>query len=194
MNLSQKRPGVVPAFFARDFTPPVVQGVQPAQAPFIILRERAVRIMMRNAKDFCTGGIYIAFGLSTVIIGLDYGMGRVVKMGPAYFPTVIGGLLILVGIISVVRSFLQSGTPIGGFTLKGLALVIVSVIVFGLIVKGAGLAIALPVLVIISTFASNQFRWVSSLSLAAGLTLFCVLVFIKGLGVPLPILGLWFGG
>jgi len=150
--------------------------------------------MMRNAKDFCAGGLYIAFGLSTVIIGLDYDMGRAVKMGPAYFPTVIGGLLILVGIISVVRSFLQSGTPIGGFTLEGLTLVIVSVIVFGLIVKGAGLAIALPVLVIISTFASNQFRWVPSLSLAAGLTLFCVLVFIKGLGVPLPILGLWFGG
>ena len=121
-------------------------------------------------------------------------MGRAVKMGPAYFPTVIGGLLILVGIISVVRSFLQPGTPIGGFTLKGLALVIVSVIVFGLIVKGAGLAIALPVLVMISAFASNQFRWGPSLALAAGLTLFCVLVFIKGLGVPLPILGVWFGG
>jgi hypothetical protein len=149
---------------------------------------------MRNAKDFCTGGIYIAFGLSTVIIGLDYDMGRAVKMGPAYFPTVVGNLLILVGISSVVRSFLKPSTPIGGSTLKGLALVIVSIIVFGLIVKGAGLAIALPVLVMTSAFASNQFRWVPSLSLAAGLTLFCVLVFIKGLGVPLPILGLWFGG
>jgi putative tricarboxylic transport membrane protein len=150
--------------------------------------------MMRNAKDFCTGGIYIAFGLSAVIIGLDYGMGRAVKMGPAYFPTVLGGLLILVGIIASVRSFLQPGTPIGGFTFKGLALVIVSVMVFGLIIKGAGLAIALPVLVILSAFASNQFRWGPTLPLAAGLTLFCVVVFIKGLGVPLPILGVWFGG
>jgi hypothetical protein len=158
------------------------------------LRESAVSIMMRNVNDFCTGLIYIAFGLSTVIIGLDYGMGRAVKMGPAYFPTVLGGLLILVGIISVVRSFLQPGTPIGGFTLKGLALVIISVLVFGLIVKGAGLAIALPVLVILSAFASNQFRWGPSLALAAGLTLFCVFVFIKGLGVPLPILGVWFDG
>jgi Tripartite tricarboxylate transporter TctB family len=158
------------------------------------LRKRAVRIIMRNAKDFCTGGIYIAFGLSAVIIGLDYGMGRAVKMGPAYFPTVIGGLLILVGIMAVVRSFLQPGTPIGGFTFEGLALVTISVMVFGLMVKGAGLAIALPVLVMISAFASKPFRWGPALSLAAGLTLFCVLVFIKGLGVPLPILGSWFGG
>jgi putative tricarboxylic transport membrane protein len=155
------------------------------------LREKTVNIRVRNAKELCTGGIYIAFGLSAVIVALDYDMGRAVKMGPAYFPTVLGGLLILVGIISVARSFLQPGTPIGDFTFKGLTLVMVSVIVFGLIVKGMGLAIALPVLVMISAFASHQFRWVPSLSLAAGLTLFCVLVFIKGLGVPLPILGLW---
>jgi putative tricarboxylic transport membrane protein len=153
-----------------------------------------MKILMRNAKDFCTGLIYIFFGSSAVMIGRDYGMGTAVKMGPAYFPTVIGSLLILIGIISVVRSFIQPGTPIGGFTLKGLALVIVSAIVFGLIVKGAGLAIALPVLVMISAFASDQFRWGPSLALAAGLTLFCVVVFIKGLGVPLPILGSWFGG
>jgi hypothetical protein len=75
-----------------------------------------------------------------------------------------------------------------------LALVIVSALVFGLIVKSAGLAIALPVLVMISAFASDQFRWGPSLALAAGLTLFCVVVFLKGLGVPLPILGSWFGG
>jgi hypothetical protein len=150
--------------------------------------------LLRNAKDFCTGLIYIGFGLSAVIIGRDYGMGTAVKMGPAYFPTVIGSLLMLMGMISVVRSFLQPGTPIGGFTFKGLALVIVSALVFGLLVKGAGLAIALPVLVMISAFASDQFRWGPSLALAAGLTLFCVVVFIKGLGVPLPILGSWFGG
>jgi hypothetical protein len=153
-----------------------------------------MKLLMRNAKAFCTGLIYIFFGSSAVMIGRDYGMGTAVKMGPAYFPTVIGSLLILIGMISVVRSFIQPGTPIGGFTVKGLALVIVSALVFGLIVKSAGLAIALPVLVMISAFASDQFRWGPSLALAAGLTLFCVVVFLKGLGVPLPILGSWFGG
>jgi putative tricarboxylic transport membrane protein len=83
---------------------------------------------------------------------------------------------------------------VGGFALRKLALVTVSVIVFGLVAKGAGLIIALPVLVIMSAFASNEFRWGPSLALAAGLTVFCVFVFIVGLGVPLPILGSWFGG
>jgi len=94
----------------------------------------------------------------------------------------------------VARAFLQSGTQVGGFALKKLALITLAVGVFGLIVKGTGLIIALPVLVILSAFASNEFRWGPSFALAAGLTLFCVFVFIMGLGVPLPILGSWFGG
>jgi len=150
--------------------------------------------MIRSSKDFWTGLIYLFFGASAILIARDYGMGTALRMGPAYFPTVLGWLLIAIGAISVIRSFIVQGTPIGAFAIRGLALVIVSVIVFGLLVKGAGLIVALPVLVIISAYASNQFRWGPTLSLAAGLTLFCVFVFLKGLGVPLPILGPWFGG
>jgi putative tricarboxylic transport membrane protein len=56
------------------------------------------------------------------------------------------------------------------------------------------LLIALPLLVIISALASSQFRWVPTIALAAGLTVFCAFVFIKGLGVPLPLIGPWLGG
>lgn len=150
--------------------------------------------MIRSTKDFWTGLIYIFFGSSAVLIASDYGIGTALKMGPAYFPTILGALLLLIGIISLVRSFIQPGSPIGGFTFKGLLLVIASTLVFGLIVRGAGLVIALPALVIISAYASVDFRWGPSLALAAGLTVFCILVFLKGLGVPLPILGSWFGG
>jgi Tripartite tricarboxylate transporter TctB family len=150
--------------------------------------------MIRSTKDFWTGLIYIFFGLSAVLIARDYGMGTALRMGPGYFPTILGVLLALIGIISLVRSFIKTGSPIGGLAFKGLLLVVGSTLVFGLIVRGAGLAVALPALVIMSAYASVLFRWGPSLALAAGLTLFCVLVFLKGLGVPLPILGSWFGG
>ena len=119
-------------------------------------------------------------------------MGSTFKMGPAYFPTVLSSLLIIIGVISLVRSFIQQGTPIGSFSFRGLLLVITATMIFGLIVRGAGLIIALPALVIISASASIRFRWGESLALAVGLTMFCILVFLKGLGVPLPIVGLWF--
>lgn len=148
---------------------------------------------MRNPKDFWTGIIYISFGLIAVVVARDYGMGTALKMGPGYFPTVLGGLLMLIGVISVLRSFVQAGSPIGDFTLKGLFLVIGSTFLFGLMLRGAGLVVALPALVIVSSYASVHFRWGLSLALAAGLTLFCTLVFLKGLGVPLPLWGWWFG-
>ena len=54
--------------------------------------------------------------------------------------------------------------------------------------------VALPLLVIVSAAASTRFRWGAALALAAGLTLFCAAVFVKGLGVPIPVVGRWFGG
>ena len=150
--------------------------------------------LSRNPKDFWTGIIYISFGLASVLIARDYGMGAALKMGPAYFPTILGGLLVGIGVIAVIRSFIVPGAPVGAFAFKGLALVGFSVLLFGLIVRGAGLAVALPLLVVISALASARFRWRPTLIMAAVLTVFCVLVFLKGLGIPLPTIGPWFGG
>ncbi len=57
--------------------------------------------------------------------------------------------------ISVIRSFVVPGTPIGGFSFKGLVLVILSTLIFGFLVRGAGLIVALPLLVIISAYAQH---------------------------------------
>jgi hypothetical protein len=147
----------------------------------------------RNPKDFWTGLIYIVVGSGALIISRDYDLGTAVKMGPAYFPTILSVVLMVIGIISVLRSFLKSGSPIGVVAWKGLVLIMASSFLFGLIVRGAGVIIALPLLVIVSASASARFSWKYSLAEAAGITVFCIAIFLKGLGVPLPILGSWFG-
>jgi hypothetical protein len=118
-------------------------------------------------------------------------MGTALKMGPAYFPSILSVLLVLIGIISLVRSVTKPGTPIGSYAFKGLFFVIAATLLFGFIVRRAGLIIALPVLVIISAYASIRFRWPTAIAMATGLTLFSVLIFIIGLGIPLPLLGTW---
>ena len=149
---------------------------------------------LRNPKDFWTGIIYVAFGAAAIFIGRDYGLGTPRKMGPAFFPAALSIILIVIGIISLVRSFIRPGTPIGRIAIKGLLLVAGATVLFGFIVRGAGLLIAMPVLVIISAYASDKFNWRTSIVMAVVLTAFCILIFLKGLGIPLPILGSWFGG
>jgi len=150
--------------------------------------------MIRSEKDLWAGVIYVFFGSMAIIVGRDYPMGTAFKMGPAYFPNILGALLMVIGAISVVRSFVLSASPVGAFSLAGLALVSVSIFVFGFLARRAGLAIALPLLVVMSAYASARFRWAPTLAIAIGLTVFCALVFVKGLGIPLPLLGPWFGG
>jgi hypothetical protein len=156
-------------------------------------KEESLNPIARNPKDFWTGLIYLFVGCGALIISRDYDMGTALKMGPAYFPTLLSVLLMGIGIISVLRSFLKSGSPIGVVAWKGLVLIVASTILFGMIVRGAGLLLALPLLVIVSASASARFSWKTTLAEAVGITVFCIVVFLKGLGVPLPILGSWFG-
>jgi hypothetical protein len=146
----------------------------------------------RNPKDLWAGIIYIAVGAAAIIIARDYGMGTPRKMGPAFFPVILSVLLIVIGIASLVRSFVQPGTPIGGFAIRGTLLVTGATVLFGVIVRGAGMIIAMPLLVIVSAYASKHFGWRTSILLAVGITAFCILIFLKGLGIPLPIVGTWF--
>ena len=148
---------------------------------------------IRSPKDFWAGVLYIAFGLSAIVIGREYGLGTALRMGPAYFPAVLGAVLTLIGSISLVRSFLKPGEPVGGLALKPMILITVAILLFGFLVRGAGLVVVIPLLIITTAYGSIHFRWGASILLAIGMTVFCVLVFSKGLGVPLPILGPWFG-
>ncbi|MDO9315914.1 MAG: tripartite tricarboxylate transporter TctB family protein [Burkholderiaceae bacterium] len=147
--------------------------------------------LIKHPKDFWTGVIFLVFGLSAVLIGRDYAMGTAGKMGPAYFPTVLGGLLSVVGGIAVFRSFKRVGEQIERFHLKELFIVLAAVVLFGLLMRGAGLAPAAVVLIMISAYASPQFKWHEALLLALGMAGFAVLVFVKLLGLPLQVFGPW---
>jgi hypothetical protein len=153
-----------------------------------------IAALIRGPKDFWTGVIYLLFGGMAFWIARDYGFGTASRMGPGYFPTVLSALLVLIGLISVVRSFIVPGEPLGKFALKAGALIILATVLFGFLVNRAGLVIALLALVLVSAAASEKFRfeWQAVLGLIA-LIAFCALVFVMGLGVPMPLIGTWFG-
>ncbi len=148
--------------------------------------------IIRAPKDFWTGVIYLSVGVLGILVGREYSFGSAGRMGPGYFPFVISCLLLVFGAITVVRSFLTTGEPVGALAWKAIVLVIGSVVAFGILLPTAGLVIAMLVMVLMSAAASEKFRfeWAATAGLV-GLVVFCSLVFVKGLGVPMPLVGTW---
>lgn len=148
---------------------------------------------IRGPRDMAAGALYTALGVCAILLAREYAMGSATRMGPAYFPTVLGGLLALIGIASIIRSFLADGDPIEPFAIKAAALVLGATALFAALLRPAGTIIALAALVMVSGYASKKFKTGPMVLLAAGLTAFCVVAFVKVLGIPLPLLGRWFG-
>jgi hypothetical protein len=150
---------------------------------------------IRNPRDFWAGALYLALAIFVIWIGRDYQQGTSARMGPGYFPVVLGSILAIFGIVSIARSFIRTGEAISAFAWRPLALVLGSTVVFGLLLGRVGVLIALPCLIVISALASRNSRLdVTSVAALIGLVAFCVVVFVKGLGVPMPLIGTWFGG
>jgi hypothetical protein len=152
-----------------------------------------VALHIRNPKDFWTGAIFMATGGAAVVLGRDYPFGTAFKMGPGYFPTVLGALLTIVGLFTVLRGLLRPGTAVGALAYRELFLVLTATVLFGALLRNAGLIVAVTLLVLGSAYASRYFRWGTAVALGAGMAAFCVLVFVKALGMPIPVLGPWFG-
>jgi putative tricarboxylic transport membrane protein len=68
-------------------------------------------------------------------------------------------------------------------------------VLFGLLLPRAGVLVALPCLIVVGALASRNTRLdAASIAALIGLVAFCVVVFVKGLGLPMPLIGTWFGG
>jgi hypothetical protein len=148
----------------------------------------------QHTKDFWAGLLYIAFGAAAVLIGRDYTFGTASRMGAGFFPTVLGGLLIVIGILSVLRAYLRHGDRVGAFAWRPLVTIGLATILFAPLLPAAGLPITLLALGLLVATASQSFR--IEVRATLGLVLLvglCTLVFVRGLNVPLPVLGYWFG-
>src|SRR5437763_15984899 len=72
-----------------------------------------------NGKDFWAGVMFIAFGLAFMAVAQNYAMGNAVRMGPAYFPTVLGGILAVLGAVVLFRGFVSKiSNPLAVFPFR----------------------------------------------------------------------------
>ena len=142
---------------------------------------------IKSPKDFWAGLMFIAFGLFFMIGARNYQLGSAARMGPAYFPTMLGGLMAVIGGIVFSRSLVVKGGKVPAIPLRLLLIITLSIIVFGYLLKPIGLVLARVFLVVVSAFAGQEFKLKEVLLLSAVLVILSVLIFVKGLGLPFPL-------
>ncbi len=145
---------------------------------------------IRNEQNFWAGVMFLVFGLGFVVLAREYDMGTAQRMGPAYFPSILGGLLAALGLIVSITSLGSEKQPEGKvekFHFDALAWVLGSVVAFGLLLRPMGLVVALVALVVISGFGSHDRNLKHLAFLTVGLVALVLVVFIYGLGLTIPV-------
>ncbi|HEU4343320.1 MAG TPA: tripartite tricarboxylate transporter TctB family protein [Candidatus Binatia bacterium] len=145
-----------------------------------------MRIELRN-KDFWAGITFIGTGVASIFIARGYPFGSTMRMGPGYFPTMLGAILVLFGIYVVVIGLRRGEKITVRCSLRSLIVLPLSVVAFGVLMTHAGFIPALAVLIFGSAAAGREFKFVEVLLLTLILTGLSVVVFIWGLGLPYPL-------
>jgi uncharacterized membrane protein len=151
-----------------------------------------MQLVFRNNRDFWAGIMLIGTGAAAILIARNYAFGTALRMGPGYFPSLLGGLLCLFGLYMVAVGLRNKENMEGSnWSLRALIVLPLALVLFGLLMEHAGFIPALLVLIFGSALAGKEFRFIEVLLLAIGLTAFSVALFIWGLGLPYPLLVGW---
>jgi hypothetical protein len=148
--------------------------------------------MKRSAKDVLAGLIFVGFGLAFAIGALAYDVGDPVRMGPGFFPLVVGVLLAVLGaLIAVTRSTVADEEPLTAPPWRAAGLILAALVVFGLTVRGLGLVPSIFVTALLASLASRDTRPWAAVLLAVGLTALSIAIFVFALSLRLPLFGPW---
>ncbi|NMG36641.1 hypothetical protein GRF61_19500 [Azoarcus sp. TTM-91] len=164
-----------------------------------------MKIRILNRQDALAGGLFVLFGLAGAYIASSYAIGTAMRMGAGYFPLVLGGILVLLGLVVGLRSLrlqvaaneaheVVEALGRGAAGLRRLAglrpalFVGAGVLAFALLAPHQGLVLATVALTLLSGYAHQEVRIRELLGLSVALAFFGSAVFAYGLGLPLPVL------
>ena len=153
---------------------------------------------IKSQTDFFSGVMFTAVGAAFAIGATTYNVGNGARMGPGYFPLMLGVLLGILGAIIIFQSMVvetSDGSPIGKWAWKPLIFVIGANLAFGVLLGGLpsiglpamGLIIAIYALTIISSLAGDHFKLRDVLVLATILAVGSYIAFIWALKLQIQV-------
>ena len=147
-----------------------------------------MKIALSNNRDFWAGIMLIAFGAASIFIARGYPFGSTMRMGPGYFPSMLGGILVLFGIYVMIVGLRKGERIAVHCSLRAVIVLQLSLIAFGILMTHAGFIPAMAALIFGSASAGREFKVVEVLLLTVLLTGLSVAIFIWGLGLPYPLI------
>lgn len=145
---------------------------------------------IKSQKDFWSGLMFIVMGLGFAWGATNYSFGSSARPGPGYFPFGLGIILAVIGAFTLFESLtieVEGGEKIGAWPLKPGIVILGAVVVFGALLPRLGMAVTLPILIAISSLAGGEFEWKEVLLNVVVLTVGSWAIFIKGLGLTIPL-------
>ena len=145
---------------------------------------------IKSEKDFWAGLLFLVAGIAFAWGATVYNFGSSARPGPGYFPFGLGIILALLGALLLFESLtieVEGGEKIGPWPVKQGAIIMCSVVLFGVLLPVLGMAATLPVLIGVASLASGEFNWKEVLLNTVILTVGSWAIFIKGLGLTIPL-------
>lgn len=144
---------------------------------------------IHNHRDFWSGIMFLVLGVLFTILSQEYQLGRPARMGPGFFPTVLGMLMALLGLVIVWRAMARTSGEmrLESVGWRELFLILLAVGVFAAALPYLGMVIAITLLIAISAVASHEFDWKETAISIIVLLVMSELVFVKGLELQFPV-------
>jgi hypothetical protein len=142
---------------------------------------------MHLHRDILAGALFVLIGAFALLVARGYPVGSAMRMGPGYFPLVLGWLLIGLGALIGLRAARLSDWAPVAWGWKPLAWIIASIVAFGFLMPRLGLVPALVAMFPLAAAAGREFRIVEVLALTAVMSAFAAAVFVHGLRLPYPL-------
>lgn len=148
-----------------------------------------MKLRIRSQADFLAGLLFVAFGVAAMLLAANYPAGEVRRMGPGYFPMLLGALLTALGALISLRALWLRGVPIGRLALRPMLLVSGAMLGFALGITYLGLIPAAVAVVVIASLANTPVRRREVAIAAIALAAFSAALFVWGLGLTINLFG-----
>lgn len=146
----------------------------------------------RSFTDVLAGAIFVVIGGAFVVAALGYELGTPLRMGPGYFPAVVGGVLAAFGVAIIVKGLVAGEVlEFGRIPWRAVVVIVAALIFFGAMVRNLGFIPTVAVTALLAALASTQVRLRTAAAISAGLTALSTVIFIYGLQLRLPLWGPW---